>query len=582
MKEDSKKNKRQSWGPFFKLIKKTKLPYLWILACIAASLLVAQLNLMFPSYTEKITAGDFSTGIIIATIAVLFGGALADTLYQATCTIVKGMISQRFRDTTWNKVIRLPMRFYDKNGTTELISRVAEDTTKLSDFLTDDVAGLVSNVYTLAGTMIMLFSYDWHLVIAEAIIIPLIIIIGILKGRIDFRWNNTLQLRVAQLTGGISEILTNIPLVKTFVQEKKATAQSKEKTDELFRTKMTMTWIANGFSGISTILTVAESLIVILFGVYLIKHHIITVSVWVAFYLYSTNLSGSIDSIMEIWDDLKVAQGAMRRIAEVSREEEDSYDDGDEYASEHADIKFTDVSFGYDENQVLSNINITIPFGKTTAIVGMSGAGKSTILNLLERFYEPDSGSINYGDKAISEYSLRSWRNSVGYVTQDAWLVEGTVRENLTYQCEDEMADEEIFKNLEKIGMSSLIDELDNGLDTQVGDGGSNLSGGQRQRIGFARMLMDPPDIILLDEVTSNLDACAEHDVNEAIHSLPGEHTVVAITHKIRTVKDADQIIVMENGQIKEVGTHETLLNEEGVYHSMWVSQNGEGGSEHE
>ena len=228
---------RQDWKPFRKLVQKTKLPYGRILLCVAAALLVAQLNLMFPSYTEQIMEGDFSTEIIVATILVLIGGAFADTLYQSLCMIVKGFISKRFRSTVWKKVVHLPVKYYNEDGTSEIISRVTEDTTKLSEFLTDDIAGLVSNIYTLVGTTVILLSYDWHLVLAEAVIIPLIIVIGIIKGRVDFKWNNILQLRVAELTGGIAEILTNIPLIKTFGQEKKATAQSEGLTGELYKTK---------------------------------------------------------------------------------------------------------------------------------------------------------------------------------------------------------------------------------------------------------------------------------------------------------------------------------------------------------
>ncbi len=580
MKEKSKIRKHQNWKQFRMLIKKTKLPYGWILLCIASSLLVAELNLLLPSYTEKITDGNISAGIVIATIAVLMGGAFADTLYQSVCMIVKGMISKRFRSTVWDKVIRLPMRFYDENGTSEMISRVTEDTTKLSDFLTDDVAGLVSNIYTLAGTIIILFSYDWHLVLAELIIIPLIIAMGIVKGRVDFKWNDALQWRVAELTGGISEILANIPLVKTFVQEEKATKQSEEKCEELFKTKMKMTWIANAFSTVSTVLTVAESLIVILFGIFLIRKNIITVSVWVAFYLYSTNLSGSVDSVMTIWNDLKTAQGAMYRIAELACEEEESYDEGSVFKNENKDICFNNVSFGYDEDPVLKNISFTIPHGKITAVVGASGAGKSTVMNLLERFYEPTGGMITYGEKNIAEYSLRSWRNAVGYVTQDAWMIDATVRENLLYQTNLKLSDEELLDKMQKAGMSGLLEELENGLDTEVGEGGNNLSGGQRQRICIARMLMNPPDIILLDEITSNLDACTEQSVERALRTLLKDRTVIMVTHKINSVQKADSIIVLNDGQIKECGTHEELMKKDGLYCSMRKKQNEAGGDE--
>jgi ATP-binding cassette, subfamily B, bacterial AbcA/BmrA len=569
---------RQNWKPFRELIRKTKLPYFKILLCVAASLLVAQLNLMFPSYTEQITAGNFSTGIIIATIAVLIGGAFADTLYQSLCMIVKGLISKRFRSTVWKKVVHLPVKYYSEDGTSEIISRVTEDTTKLSEFLTDDVAGLVSNIYTLAGTTVILFSYDWHLVLAEAVIIPLIIIMGIIKGRVDFKWNNILQLRVAELTGGIAEILTNIPLIKTFVQEKKATEQSDKLTGELYKTKMKMTWISNAFSSVSTLLTVAESLIVIFFGIYLIKRDIITVSIWVAFYLYSTNLSGSVDTMMTIWNDLKTAQGAMRRISELACEEEDPYSEGEAFKSNDEDIHFQNVCFQYEDSPVLENLSFTIPHGKVTAIVGMSGAGKSTVMNLLERFYVPTSGEITYGEKNISDFTLRSWRKVVGYVAQDASLLDGTVRENLLYTLDAPLPDDELMSKLHEVEMDELPNELEDGLDTEVGEGGCNLSGGQRQRICIARMLINPPEIILLDEVTSSLDACAEENANRALHTLLNGRTVIMVTHKIQSAQNTDQIILLQNGNVAESGTYAELMEGNSLFRAMRENQAKAGG----
>ena len=572
-----KKRKKQSWGPFRALIRETKLPYFWILLCVVAGLGVSQLNLMFPSYTEQIIGGDFSAKLIIATVLVLFGGAIMDMAYQVVCQIVNANISKRFRDSVWKKILKLPMRFFDENGTSELISRETEDTSLLSTFLTDDISGIVSNVYTLIATMVILLGYDWHLVVAELIIVPIIIIIGIIKGRVDFSLNDSLQMKVALLTGGIAEILTNVPLIKVFVQEKKATEQSREKTQALYKAKMKITWIGSAFSAISTLLEVVESLIVILFGIYLIRHKIITVSVWVAFYMYSTNLTGCVDSLMQVWDDLKVAQGAMRRISELVCEEEDEYDVGDVLTKPEGDIQLEHVSFQYEEKPVLRDVSFTIPQGQHTAIVGLSGAGKTTVLNLLERFYEPAAGKIRLGDASISDYTLRSWRSHVGYVTQDAWVMDGTVRDNLTYALPDGITDEVLMEELHKLGLDSVVSELSDGLDTQVGEDGSFLSGGQRQRICVARTLLTKPNLLLLDEVTSNLDALTEHAIFRAINELRGQQTVVSVAHKLNMITGADRIVVMQNGEVDGIGTHDELMQQDGLYRSMYEKQLGKG-----
>ena len=357
------KVRKQKWHPFKVLIKDARLPYVKILLCVAAGLGVSQLNLMLPSYTEQITAGDFSARIIILTILVLFGGAVMDMVYQVICQIVNADISKRFRDVVWKKILRLPMTFFNKNGTSELISRETEDTEKLSNFMTDDIAGIISNMYTLIATTVILMGYDWHLVAAEAVIVPIIIVIGIIKGRIDFSLNNSLQLKVAMLTGSIAEILTNVPLIKIFVQEDKAVKQSREKTQALYKAKMKITWIGNAFAAVSTVLEVVESLIVILFGIYLIRNDYITVSIWVAFYMYSTNLTGCVDSLMSVWDDLKVAQGAMRRISEVYGEEEDTYDKGEVLDDIDDDLHIKNLTFQYEDKKVFDGISFDIPLG---------------------------------------------------------------------------------------------------------------------------------------------------------------------------------------------------------------------------
>ena len=293
--------------------------------------------------------------------------------------------------------------------------------------------------------------------------------------------------------------------------------------------------------------------------------------------MYSTNLTGCVDSLMGVWDDLKVAQGAMRRISEISCEKEDVYDEGKILTTLDGDIRLEDVTFQYEEKPVLAHVSFTIPKGKHTAIVGPSGAGKTTILNLLERFYDTESGAVLLGDTDCRTYSLRSWRNKIGYVTQDAWVMKGTVRDNLMYALSEPMSDEELLHNLKELKLDGIIEELSDGLDTQAGEDGSMLSGGQRQRICVARTLLTRPELLLLDEATSNLDVLTEQTICDVVGELQDNQTIVSIAHKLNTIMDADQIVVLDHGKVDSIGTHEELMRLGGLYRRMYEQQSGKG-----
>ena len=268
----------------------------------------------------------------------------------------------------------------------------------------------------------------------------------------------------------------------------------------------------------------------------------------------------------------------MRRISVLACSDEDPYENGEELKCCGEDISFEHVSFSYEDSAVIKDLSFTVPHGKTTAIVGMSGAGKSTVMNLLERFYEPTEGKICYGGRDIREFTLRSWRKAIGYVAQDAGLIEGTVRDNLLYALDEPISDEELMQKLRSVGMADLPNELESGLDTDVGEGGGSFSGGQRQRIAIARALLDPPEIILLDEVTSNLDACAEENTETALGTLLKGRTVITVTHKLHAVQQADNIILLDDGQKLESGTYSQLMESAGLFKAMRDEQVKAGG----
>ncbi|MCJ8171516.1 ABC transporter ATP-binding protein [Clostridium botulinum] len=561
--------KHEIWKPFFKLIAKVKLPYLWIILSIISALGQTKLSLLFPQYTQKITSGDISRPTIIIAAAVVLGQAMLTSISQFIGRIASSKVSLSFRKFIWKQLVHLSIPFYDKNMPKEMISRTTNDTTKLSDFFAFSIANVLSSIYQLVGSFVILFSYNWRLAAAEAIIIPLIYLIGIINGRVSFKWNNRIQMRLAKLTEFLSEILLNIPLVKAFVKEDTELKRGEECIDKLYKTKFKYSCVSSVLALFIKFTDVLQTIIVIVLGIYLISKKIIAIDVWIAFYMYAQGLSASVNVVMNTWKDLKTCQGAVRRITEIAVELGEKYKNSLHYKKENSYICFEDVTFKYSKKSILENLSFKIPYGKVTAIVGPSGGGKTTIFNLIERFYEPNSGKIKIGNKLIKDYNLMEWRKAFGYVSQDSKLFSGTIRENIIYGIDRKVSEEEIIRAADAAFALGFITTFKNGFDTEVGEGGCKLSGGQRQRISIARVILKNPEYLLLDEATSSLDAESEYMVEKALNDLAAGRTTIVIAHRLSTIEKADQIIVLDNKKISGVGTHKSLLENNKLYKQL-------------
>lgn len=565
----SENGKGGIWKPFFKLLVQAKLPYFWILLSAAIGIAATQLGLLFPQYAQQVTAGNISRPIIIGSILVVLGQAVFTALRQFLANVASAKVSLSLRKLIWKTLMLMPIPYFDKGNAKEMISRTTDDTTKISDLLAYGVGNILSAVYGIVGSFIILFSYDWRLAAAEIVILLLVVGIAVLNGRVSFKYNFGIQAKLASLTGFISEIIVNIPLVKTFVNEKKEEERGKDLIKEFFKVNFKFRIFGQVFGLLNSLVRVLQSIVIILLGIYLVSNNIIKIDIWIAFYLYADGLLTSMSILLSNWVTIKSGQGAVRRITEVTLEPMEEYNKALSFEVKNEDISLKNVSFQYAETKIIKDISFTIPHGKVTAIVGPSGAGKSTIFNLLMRFYEPNSGDILYGDQSISNYKLREWRKAFGHVAQDALLFSGTIRANILYGIHREVNEEEIKKAAEAACALEFINSFDNGFDTEVGEGGSKLSGGQRRRIIIARVILKNPEFLLFDEVTASLDAESEFIVDKSLKELSVGRTTVIVAHRLSTVKDADQIIVLDNGEINGIGSHDELLATNQLYKKL-------------
>ncbi len=562
------------WKPFFVLLKDGKLPWFWLAMILVWSLIGAQVSLLIPDATAKVMAGDISLGAITRMIAFMFLSTLLGTVSKLIYSVTTSKISLNFRKYMLKKTVSLPVPFYDKNMADRLITRTTQDTTTLSDFITM-IPDIPATIYRFVGVFIILFGYNWRLVAREASMIPIILGVSYLSGRVQFTWWNRIQGKVADFGGYLSEILANVPLVKVFVKENTEEEKGDTKINGIFKTKVRYSYLYCAVTFFASAESIIQTIIVVLGGAYLVRGGHITLEQWIAFYMYSSGLVGSFSAIVQIYENVKRTQGTSRRMAEIAMEPSEDRGGSTAVPQSPCALAFEDVTFRYDEAAVLNHVSFTIPAGKTTALVGPSGAGKSTIFGLLERFYVPESGKVTLNGKDAHDYDLTGWRRAIGYVPQSSPMFSGTIRYNMTYGLGRPVSDEELIRAAKDANIYEFIQSLPDGFDTQVGERGSKLSGGQRQRVAIARALLKDPQILLLDEATSSLDPEAAHEVKKAMERLQEGRTTVIVAHEIKSIENADQIVVLDCGTISGIGSDEQLMGNNELYRSLKNLQSG-------
>ena len=538
--------KQPIWKPFFRLLHQARLPYFYILLYTLLSISASQLYLLFPSYTQKIMQGNINQTMALMVAAVVLGQAFVTSVNQFVLAAASAKVTLRFREMIWGKILRLPVPFFDGQPSGNLISRITQDTSKLSDLTATLPGNVLSSLYMFFGAFGILFSYHWKLAALEAVMIPFLYGLGVWQGRIQFSWNQKIQEKIAGLTGHLSEILSSPALVKGFCAEEWETKRGSGWISQLFQADFFRSLINTLLLQLKNLASLIHTVAMIGLGLWMISRKEITIDVWVAFYLYSQNLLNSFSRIMSIWTTVKSAQGAVRRITELMEEATETSGSPADSGFVQGDISFRDVTFSYGEKPVLEHLTFTAAEGKMTALIGSSGAGKTTVFQLLERFYTPDRGMIRIGGRDISSFPLEEWRRMIGYAPQAPFLFSGTIRENILYGVHRPVTDQELCRAIQDSCCEEFISAMPHGLMTRLGENGSGLSGGQRQRLSLARLFLQNPRILLLDEVTANLDPESEYMVELALARLRKGRTTLVIAHRRSAVKDADQIIVLK------------------------------------
>ena len=479
------------------------------------------------------------------------------------------------REVMFRKFQRLPMAYFDRHQTGETMSYITNDVSAIQSALVAQLIEMVTEGSILIGSLVMMVYLDWKLSLLTLVVIPLVGQAMKIFGRKLKRNGTVIQERMADITSLLQESVSSVRVVKTFVREDYEIERFKKQNILNFRAAMKNVQLTSLLTPTVEFLAAVSVTFIVWFGGYEVLNGELTAGALIAFLTYAVNLANPVKRLSRVYGNMQKAMAAVDRVFEVIDLPEPLADkpEAKPLPEIQGHVVVDHVSFGYKkDNLALDDVTLEAKPGQMIAFVGPSGAGKSTIANLLPRFYEIDSGSISIDGHDIRDVTLRSLREQIGIVPQETMLFSTTVRENIRYGRLD-ATDEEVEEAARAANADGFIRELPQGYDTPIGERGLNLSGGQRQRMAIARAILKNPRILILDEATSALDTESEKVVQAALDQLMVGRTSFVIAHRLSTIFNADQIYVIDGGRIKEHGTHEELLKQDGLYSYLYNIQ---------
>ena len=479
------------------------------------------------------------------------------------------------RSVLFRKFQRMPLSYYDKQQTGTVMSYITNDVAVMQSAIVDNLIELVTESSILIGSLAMMIYLDWKLSLLTLMTIPLVGFAMKIFGRKLKSSSTVIQERAAEITSLLQESISAIRVVKSFVRESYEIKRFEEQNWRNFQAAMKNVKLTSLLTPTVEFLAAIAVTFIVWFGGYEVVNEVITAGELVAFLTYAVNLANPVKRLSRVYAAIQKAMAAAERVFNVMDLDEKITDlpNAKPLPPIKGKVEFKDITFSYKEGQpAIQHISLTAEPGQMIALVGPSGSGKSTIANLIPRFYDVDSGVISIDGHDIRQVTADSLREQIGLVPQETMLFSTSVMENIRYGRLD-ATDEEVVEAARAANAEEFIKELPEGYDTKLGERGLNLSGGQRQRLAIARAILKNPRVLILDEATSALDTESEKIVQDALDKLMVGRTSFVIAHRLSTIFNADQIFVVENGHLREHGTHEELLAAGGLYSNLYNIQ---------
>lgn len=513
--------------------------------------------------------------VVISILVVFLVRGFATYGQTYTMSYIGQRVIIDIREAMFKHLQRLDQAYYDRRKTGVIMSNLTNDVAALQSAIVDNLVSFITEGVTLIGSLVSMLYLDWKLTLVTLVIVPVVLgIINIFGKRLRIAGHDV-QGRIADITSLLQETISGARVVRSFAREGYEVQRFERENQRNFQAVMRATKLTSLLSPLVEFSAAIAVTVILWYGGYSVVTGAITAGSLIAFLIYAINLSNPVKRLSQVYGNIQKAMAAGDRVFAILDTKPEVVEKPDAIVLPEVDgrVRFDHVSFSYDgEKKALDDFSLDVPAGRVVAIVGPSGAGKTTIANLLPRFYDATEGAITVDGIDVRDVTFQSLREQIGVVPQETMLFNATIKDNILYGRLDG-TDEEVYAAAKAANALEFIERLPEGMDTLVGERGSSLSGGQRQRIAIARAILKNPKILILDEATSALDTESEKLVQEALERLMQGRTAFVIAHRLSTIKNANQIVVLREGKLVESGTHDELLAAGGLYQHLYSVQ---------